>query len=71
MPMIDVTVPSGALEDAAAGRPLDELATILLRWEGAPDTEFFRETTWVYLHEIDPARLAARGELSDQQEGHR
>jgi hypothetical protein len=40
---------------------LDELATVLLHAEGAPDTEFFRQITWVYLNEIDPARLAVGG----------
>ncbi|MFE0019688.1 4-oxalocrotonate tautomerase family protein [Amycolatopsis sp. NPDC059021] len=61
MPLIDITVPAGALGDAAAKSLPDELATILLRWEGAPDTEFFREITWVYLHEIPEGGLAVGG----------
>ena len=29
----------------------------MLRWEGAPDTEFFRAISWVHLHEL-PAGAA-------------
>jgi phenylpyruvate tautomerase PptA (4-oxalocrotonate tautomerase family) len=61
MPLIDVTVPAGALERPVAERLLEELASTLLRWEGAPDTEFFREITWVYLHEVAPGGLAVGG----------
>lgn len=61
MPMIEVTVPAGALEATTARELQDELAGILLHWEGAPDSEFFREITWVYLHEIAPGRLAVGG----------
>ncbi|AUI58980.1 tautomerase family protein [Amycolatopsis sp. BJA-103] len=61
MPMIEVTAVTGSIPEAKTPALLDELATILLRWEGAPDTEFFREITWVYLNEIDPARLAVGG----------
>lgn len=61
MPMIEVTAPEGAVEPAAAERLREELATTLLHWEGAPDTEFFREITWVYWHEIAADRLAVGG----------
>lgn len=61
MPMIDVTVVEGSIPQPAANELLDELATILLRWEKAPDTEFFREITWVYLHEVAAGRLAVGG----------
>ncbi|MFB7874266.1 tautomerase family protein [Nocardia sp. NPDC056064] len=61
MPMIDVTAVRGSIPDTVRPQLLDELATILLRWEGAPDTEFFREITWVYFHEIDAEQLAVGG----------
>ncbi|MFD6397427.1 4-oxalocrotonate tautomerase family protein [Nocardia sp. NPDC060249] len=61
MPMIDLTVGRGSVRDAKRADLLEELATILLRWEGAPDTEFFREITWVYLHEIEADQLAVGG----------
>ncbi len=60
MPMIDLTVPAGSLEPDAAATLLDELATMLLRAEGAPDTEFFREITWVYLHEVRAVAVGGR-----------
>jgi phenylpyruvate tautomerase PptA (4-oxalocrotonate tautomerase family) len=61
MPMIEVTVPEGALAPEARDALLDELAGKLLAREGAPDTEFFRSITWVYVNEIDPATLAVGG----------
>lgn len=61
MPLIDLTVPAGALAPEAKESLLEELATTLLHWEGAPDTEFFRSITWVYVHEIDPAALSIGG----------
>lgn len=61
MPMIDVYVPAGAVSSETAATLLDQLATTLLQWEGAPDTEFFREITWVYLHEVEPSRVAVGG----------
>ncbi|WP_066902578.1 tautomerase family protein [Millisia brevis] len=61
MPLIDAYVPAGTLSEEAAAQLLDDLATTLLRWEGAPDTDFFREITWVYLHEVEPGRVAVGG----------
>jgi phenylpyruvate tautomerase PptA (4-oxalocrotonate tautomerase family) len=61
MPMIELTLPAGTLEPQAREALLDELATTLLSWEGAPDTDFFRSITWVYANEIDPDSLAVGG----------
>lgn len=52
MPMIQITVPAGALTAEGRASIQQELARILLRWEGAPDTAFFRSVTWSYLHEL-------------------
>jgi phenylpyruvate tautomerase PptA (4-oxalocrotonate tautomerase family) len=52
MPMIEVTAPAGAIAPEAREDLLEELAGTLLRWEGAPDTEFFRSISWVYFNEI-------------------
>jgi phenylpyruvate tautomerase PptA (4-oxalocrotonate tautomerase family) len=52
MPKLDLTYPAGALsDDAKRGLP-SQLAAALLRWEGAPDTEFFRSITWAHVHEL-------------------
>jgi phenylpyruvate tautomerase PptA (4-oxalocrotonate tautomerase family) len=50
--MIQLTVPGGALTPEGRESVQRELATVLLRWEGAPDTEFFRAQAWSYLHEL-------------------
>ncbi|WP_447689412.1 tautomerase family protein [Mycolicibacterium sp. A43C] len=60
MPMIDLTLPEGSLSAASSSGLLDELATLLLRAERVPDTEFFREITWVYLHEVPPVAVGGR-----------
>ena len=52
MPMIQLTVSAGALTAEGRERVQRELAAVLLRWEGAPDTEFFRAQAWSYLHEL-------------------
>lgn len=61
MPMIDLTVQKGVLEPETREALLEELATVLLRAERAPDTEFFRSITWTYAHEIEAAALAVGG----------
>src|SRR4051794_33100908 len=61
MPMIEFTYPRGALSADAREHVTEELATRLLAAERAPDTEFFRSITWVYVNEIDPETLAVGG----------
>lgn len=52
MPMIRLTVPSGALTEEGRTTVQRDLAAVLLRWEGAPDTAFFRAQAWSYLVEL-------------------
>lgn len=52
MPMIRLTVPSGALTEEGRKTVQRDLAAVLLRWEGAPDTAFFRAQAWSYLVEL-------------------
>ena len=52
MPKLDLTFPAGALSDDAKRDLPRELAAAMLRWEGAPDTEFFRSITWTHVHEL-------------------
>ena len=61
MPMIDLTYVRGSLEQEALGRLTDELVTALLRAERAPATQFLRDNTVVYLHELDPAAQSVGG----------
>lgn len=62
MPMIQLTLPIGVLapEDRATLRKT--LATTLLKWEGAPDTAFFRALAWC---RIDEAPEGAFGSAED------
>lgn len=61
MPMIDITFVRGSLHDDAMSRLTDELVTVLLRAERAPDTPFLRDSTMVYLHALDPAAQLVGG----------
>src|ERR1700739_3856108 len=61
MPMIDLTFVRGSLTDAALSELTDELVTVLLRAERAPDTAFMRDNTLVYLHALEPAAQLVGG----------
>ena len=51
MPMLDVYIPTGALDPDAEIALIDELTSILLRAEGAdPSNAFARQISWVFLH---------------------
>ncbi|KUM76204.1 tautomerase family protein [Streptomyces curacoi] len=52
MPMIRLTAPAGALTEQGRSSVQRDLAAALLRWEGAPDTAFFRAQAWSYLVEL-------------------
>ena len=61
MPLIELFVPEGALEADTRDRLVEELTTTLLRWEGAPDTEFFQSIMWVHVHELPAQAVNAAG----------
>jgi len=61
MPFMEITYPQGALTDEARERLTDDLTTALLRAERAPDTEFFRSITWLYVHELPAGAVRAAG----------
>jgi phenylpyruvate tautomerase PptA (4-oxalocrotonate tautomerase family) len=52
MPKLDLTIPAETISDDAKQQLTRDLGATLLRWEGAPDTEFFRSITWAHLHEL-------------------
>lgn len=52
MPQIQLTVPEGALTAEGAAQIQSTLAATLLKWEGAPDNDFFRALSWSYLHQL-------------------
>jgi len=59
--MIELTAPAGSLTDAGRKSVQRDLGALLLKWEGAPDTAFFRSVCWTYLHEL-PAGAQTTGE---------
>ena len=61
MPMIDLTFVRGSLDDPSLRRLTDELVTVLLRAERAPDTPFLRGNTIVYLHALQPTAQSVGG----------
>jgi phenylpyruvate tautomerase PptA (4-oxalocrotonate tautomerase family) len=52
MPKIDLTYSAGALSPEARTELPAKLAATLLKWEKAPDTEFFRGVSWTHVHEL-------------------
>ncbi|CCK25108.1 hypothetical protein BN159_0729 [Streptomyces davaonensis JCM 4913] len=63
MPMIRLTAPAGSLTEEGRHGVQRELAAVLLRWEGAPDTAFFRGQAWSYLVELpEGAQVTAEDE---------
>jgi phenylpyruvate tautomerase PptA (4-oxalocrotonate tautomerase family) len=52
VPRVELTFPAGALSEDAKRELPQQLAESMLRWEGAPDTEFFRAISWVHVHEL-------------------
>ena len=61
MPVFELTYPKGALEPEARAQLLDDLTTAVLRAERAPDTEFFRNVTWSFVHELPTDSVLAAG----------
>jgi phenylpyruvate tautomerase PptA (4-oxalocrotonate tautomerase family) len=61
MPIFELTYPQGALSPETREDLVEELTTVLLRAERAPDTEFFRNITWSYVHELPDGAVNAAG----------
>src|SRR3954452_3014909 len=61
MPLIDVTMPAGELEAGVRAALVARLGATLLKWEGAPDTEFVRSIMWVHVHELPADAVNAAG----------
>lgn len=66
MPMMDLTLPAGALDRDAKNALVDELTTVLLRAERAPNTQFFRDVTWTFVHELEATDIYAAGRPIDR-----
>ncbi|WP_435973695.1 tautomerase family protein [Streptomyces sp. Qhu_M48] len=51
MPLVEITVPEGALSEAAAEVLQQQVADAVLTAMGLPRTDFFTSATWVYVRE--------------------
>jgi len=58
---MQLTYPEGAIDAEARTQLVDELTTALLKAERAPDTQFFRDVTWVHLNELPAHAVLAAG----------
>jgi phenylpyruvate tautomerase PptA (4-oxalocrotonate tautomerase family) len=68
VPKLDLTFSAGALSEDAKRELPAQLAQAMLRWEGAPDTEFFRSISWTHVHELpEGAAHTANGVATDSQ----
>lgn len=63
MPMIHLTVPAG-LSGPARDELLRSLPTTLLKWEGAPDSAFFRAQAWCRVEDVAAGGFAAKPDSS-------
>ena len=65
MPMLDITIPEGALAPAAEQALLATLTDVLLKHEGAdPTNPQARALAWIFLHR--PAALFVAGKPAEQ-----
>ena len=61
MPLIDLTYPAGTFTPEVRTELVDELGVVLRRAERAPETQFFRDITWVNVHELPEGTIFAAG----------
>ena len=66
MPIMNLTYPEGTFTPDQRAKLADQLTTALLHAERAPDTEFFRNITWLYIHELPEGNLLAAGRPVDK-----
>ena len=62
MPMIELTVQTAVLSDNARIQLRKTLPATLLRWEGAPDTDFFRAQAWCRINEVAATDFGSLGD---------
>jgi phenylpyruvate tautomerase PptA (4-oxalocrotonate tautomerase family) len=66
VPMIDVTLPEGALTSEQRDALADQLTTTLLKWEGAAEIPFSREITLVYFDERPADAIYVAGQRVEE-----
>ena len=66
MPMIDVTLPEGALSEEQRNALGERLTNTILKWEGAAEIPFSRQITVVYFDERPAGSVYVAGEQETQ-----
>jgi len=61
MPMIDLTLPAGALQPPALTTLVEDLTTTVLRWEGVADNPATRAMAWAFVHELPSGAVNVGG----------
>src|SRR5262249_56810749 len=61
----EAPVPAESLSEDAQQELARELGATLLRWEGAPDTEFFRSITWAHVHALPAESMQTPDGIAD------
>lgn len=64
MPVIDVTYPAGALNEAAQAAVAAQLTDILMEIEGTKGIAAIAAGTWLLLHEAAPNTVAVGGQFA-------
>ena len=65
MPKLELTIPAESMPEEDRGRLARDLGAALLRWEGAPDTDFFRSITWAHVHALPAASMQTPDGVAD------
>jgi phenylpyruvate tautomerase PptA (4-oxalocrotonate tautomerase family) len=65
MPKLELTIPAESLSGEAQEELARDLGAALLRWEGAPDTEFFRSITWAHVHALPATSMQTPDGIAD------
>src|SRR3954454_24579903 len=66
MPMIDLTLPEGALTAEAKTTLIERLTTTVAKWEGVADNPQALQTIWAFFDERSPAAMGVGGVVVDK-----
>jgi phenylpyruvate tautomerase PptA (4-oxalocrotonate tautomerase family) len=65
MPMIDLTLPAGALQRSALTNLVEDLTTTVLHWEGVADNSATRAVAWAFVHEVPHGAVNVGGKPTE------
>ena len=60
MPMVDLTVPTGALSPDFQAQLAQELTDIVIKWEEGTDAPGYGYAAWTYIHEAAGVAIAGK-----------